>query len=98
MSERSIHRVTAASLALAVSLGACDTVPNPAWTAPGWYLEQPRLVEAAGPQFLGGPFSYDQCEVERLKTQIPTRLLCINEKIPPGSFGPYYLATPAPPA
>jgi len=87
-----------AVLLLAVSpsllLGACEsrsTSPTLAYTSPGWYLERPRLALAMGPQIFAGPFTYDQCEVERLKFDPPTaeRLLCIHEYTKPGPFGPY---------
>ena len=96
MSERSVHRATAvfSALVLAASLGAC--AGTTAWTAPGWSLEMPRPLFAAGPQIFGGPFSYDQCEAERLKATTPDRMLCIREMVHPGSVGPYSPAAPAP--
>ena len=87
-----------AVLLLAVSpsllLGACEsrsTSPTLAYTSPGWYLERPRLALAMGPQIFAGPFTYYQCEVERLKFDPPTaeRLLCIHEYTKPSRFGPY---------
>jgi hypothetical protein len=85
-----------AVLSLAVSpalwLGACEsTSPNLAYTTPGWYLERPRPMLVKGPEIFVGPFSYDQCEVERLKFDPPTaqRLLCIRELTKPGPYGPY---------
>ena len=87
-----------AVLLLAVSpsllLGACEsrsTSPTLAYTSPGWYLERPRLALAMGPQIFAGPFTYDQCEVERLKFDPATaqRLLCIHEYTNPGKYGPY---------
>ncbi|MFI4998733.1 MAG: hypothetical protein ACHQK9_02535 [Reyranellales bacterium] len=91
MSERSIHRAPAvlATLALVVSLGACNPSPNPAWTASGWYLEQPRLLLVSGPVIFSGPFSYDQCEAERMKATTPDSMYCMNEKVAPGPTGPY---------
>jgi hypothetical protein len=81
-----------AVLLLAISLGACDrTSPNVAYTSPGWYLERPRPLVTRGPEIFAGPFTYDQCEVERLKFDPPTaqRLLCIKELTKPGPAGPY---------
>ncbi len=89
MSERSVHRATAvlSAVALAATLGAC-TGPTE-WTTPGWYLELPRPLFIAGPQIFAGPFSYDQCEEERLKATTPDRMLCIREMVKPGPVGPY---------
>ena len=73
-------------------LGACASrSPILAYTAPGWYLERPRLVLAKGPEIFAGPFTYDQCEAERTKFDPATavRLLCIHEYTKPGPNGPY---------
>jgi hypothetical protein len=82
-----------AVLSLAVSLAACDRRSDPAiaYTAPGWYLERPRITLVLGPEIFAGPFTYDQCEVERLKFDPATaqRLLCIHEYTNPGKYGPY---------
>ena len=86
-----------AILSLAISpslmLGACQekTSPSLAYTTPGWYLERPRIVMVRGPEIFAGPFTYDQCEAERLKFDPPTaqRLLCIKELTRPGPYGPY---------
>jgi hypothetical protein len=90
MSKRSKQQAIAAlsAFVLASLLGAC--AGNSAdWTAPGWYLEQPRLAVATGPQLFGGPFSYEKCELERLKAIAAERMLCINEKVKPPLSGPY---------
>jgi hypothetical protein len=42
-----------------------------------------------GPEIFGGPFTYEQCEAERLKWDTAWRLLCINEKTQPGPYGPF---------
>jgi hypothetical protein len=81
MPVRSIFVV--ASLALAASLGGCATSVNQAYTTPGWYLEQPRQGVMTYPAYIAGPFSYETCEVERLKTPRPDRLLCTNWKAKP---------------
>ncbi len=81
-----------AALSLAMSLGACvSSSPLVAYTTPGWYLERPRIVLVKGPEIFAGPFTYDQCEAERLKFDAPTaqRLLCIKELTQPGPYGPY---------
>jgi hypothetical protein len=86
-----LKRVLAA-LSLAISLAACaSSSPQVAYTTPGWYLERPHIVVAKGPEIFAGPFTYDQCESERLKFDPPTaeRLLCIKELTRPGPFGPY---------
>jgi hypothetical protein len=85
-----------AGLVLATTLGACGSRgPDVAYTSPGWYLERPRLLLAAGPEIFAGPMTYDACEAERTKFEYATasRLLCINEKMKPGPYGPY---TPSP--
>ena len=80
-------------LSLAVLLGACaeSTRPAVAYTVPGWYLERPRLILVRGPEIFAGPFTYEQCESERLKLSPATaeRLLCIHEYTNPGTFGPW---------
>ncbi len=87
-----------AGLALTTALGACGGHgPDQAYTSPGWYLERPRLLLVSGPEIFAGPFSYDACEAERLKYDTATRLLCINEKMKPGPYGPY-TSTPSPSA
>ena len=81
-----------AVLLLAISLGACASrSPRVAYTSPGWYLERPRPVMVMGPEIFAGPFTYDQCEVERLKFDPATaqRLLCNRELTRPGVNGPY---------
>jgi hypothetical protein len=82
-----------AILSLAISLGACNSARNPdvAYTSPGWYLERPRIILVRGPEIFAGPFTYDQCEAERLKFDTPTaeRLLCMHELTNPGTFGPW---------
>jgi len=82
-----------AALSLALALGACAkaTSPQVAYTTPGWYLERPRPVVIMGPEIFAGPFTYEQCEAERLKFDPPTaqRLLCIKELTKPGPYGPY---------
>ena len=81
-----------AVLLLAIALGACASrSPRVAYTSPGWYLERPRPVMVMGPEIFAGPFTYDQCEVERLKFDPATaqRLLCNRELTRPGVNGPY---------
>jgi len=86
-----------AVLSLAVSpsllLGACEerTSPNVAYTTPGWYLERPRPLLVMGPEIFAGPFTYEQCEGERLKFDPATAqgLFCMKELTRPGPDGPY---------
>lgn len=87
MSERSNHRALKvfAGLALIAGVAACG---GDVWTAPGWYLERPRILVVGGTELLSGPHSYEQCEAERLKARLPDELLCLNERVKPGSFGP----------
>ena len=79
--------------ALPSLMGACTerTRPAVAYTVPGWYLERPRLIMLRGPEIFAGPFTYDQCETERLKFAPATaeRLICIHELTNPGTFGPW---------
>ena len=81
-----------AVLSLALSLVACESrSPRVAYTSPGWYLERPRPILVMGPEIFAGPFTYDQCEAERLKFDPPTaqRLLCIRALTRPDTNGPY---------
>lgn len=66
----------AAGLALAMTVSGCATSVDQAWTAPGWYLELPRGLVLAGPAYLAGPYSYEECETDRLKAPRPERLTC----------------------
>jgi hypothetical protein len=95
MSKRSIL----AGLALVLTLAGCASPGGQvAYTGPGWYLERPRLLLVTGPEIFAGPFTYEGCELERMKWETANRLLCINEKAPPGRYGPYDRPVPAPPA
>jgi hypothetical protein len=86
MSKRSV----AAGLGLVLALGACTSrSPLIAYTSPGWYLERPRLLLVSGPEIFAGPFTYEQCEAERVKFETSSRLLCIMEKTRPSAYGPY---------
>ena len=76
-------------LVLTVGLGACSKGPSTAWAGPGWYLELPYTVIAGGPAVYGGPFSYDACEVERLKKTGSERFMCVNELKQPQKYGLY---------
>ena len=78
---RSIFVVT--GLALTAALGGCATSVEDAWTAPGWYLEQPRALVMAHPAYLAGPYSYEECETYRLKAPRPDRLMCTNRRAKP---------------
>src|SRR5262245_57532210 len=85
--------------ALICALGGCaDYSPKVAYTTPGWYLERPRLFVPSGPEIFAGPFTYEQCEAERVKVpdESARRLLCIQEKSKPGPFGPYSASVSTP--
>jgi hypothetical protein len=86
-----------AGLVLATTLGACSGSrgPNVAYTSPGWYLERPRLLLVSGPEIFAGPMSYEACEAKRVEFETSPRMLCINEKMKPGPFGPYTSTPPA---
>jgi hypothetical protein len=81
MPIRSIFVV--AGLALAAGLGGCATSVDQAWTAPGWYLELPRQGVYAYPAYIAGPYSYEECEIDRLKAPRPDRLLCNRRMVKP---------------
>lgn len=70
-------------LASGVALAGCAPSVNEAYTSPGWYLELPRPLVLTYPGYVAGPFSYEECEVERLKASAPDRLLCTNRKVKP---------------
>lgn len=86
-----------AGLIVATTLGACSGSrgPNVAYTGPGWYLERPRFLVATGPEIFAGPMSYEACEAKRVEFETSMRMLCINEKMRPGPFGPYTSTPPA---
>jgi hypothetical protein len=86
-----------AGLVMATTLGACggSRGPNVAYTGPGWYLERPRLLLVSGPEIFAGPMTYDACEAKRVEFETSVRMLCINEIMKPGPFGPYTSKPPA---
>lgn len=87
-----VMRSILVGLALATVLGACaERMPLAAYKGPGWYLERPRMLLVTGPEIFAGPFTYEQCEAERVKFDDATakRLLCIQEKSRPGNHGPF---------
>jgi hypothetical protein len=83
MPVRSIFRVSSLVLFAGLSLGACATNVDQAYTTPGWYLERPRQGGMVYPAYIAGPFSYETCEVERLKLGYPENLLCTNWRAKP---------------
>jgi hypothetical protein len=102
MSFPSIRRLAlcVAALSLAAGFGGCaegGTKPAwgpgvaAAWTAPGWYLEKPYLLVLGGPKYFGGPFSYDECEEQRIRLpkETATDMLCIRENRRPEVYGAY---------
>ncbi|MBN9088104.1 MAG: hypothetical protein J0J01_14435 [Reyranella sp.] len=81
-----------AGLGLIVAAGGCASrTGQVAYTTPGWYLERPRFMLVTGPEVFAGPFTYEQCEAERVKFPDETAksLLCIQEKTRPGPYGPF---------
>lgn len=76
-----------AGLVVLPALAACEHRQT-AYTGPGWYLERPRPTVTLGPEIFKGPFSYDQCEIERKKLP-PTvdNLICNRELAQPGPLG-----------
>jgi hypothetical protein len=91
MSKR-VLAVLSLAMLFGLSLAACENrSPRVAYTSPGWYLERPRPILVMGPEIFAGPFTYDQCEVERLKFDPPTaqRLVCNRELTKPGPDGPF---------
>ena len=92
-----VKRLILAGLVLATTLGACggSRGPNVAYTGPGWYLERPRFLLPTGPEIFAGPMSYEACEAKRVEFETSPRMLCINEKMKPGPFGPYTSTPPA---
>lgn len=93
MSFGAVRRVgiSVVSLSLAAGLGACSPVSGMyrAWNGPGWYLERPYMIVSAGPQYLGGPYTYDKCEEERIRIPADTRqdLVCVLENKRPDRSG-----------
>jgi hypothetical protein len=94
------HLAVCVVLSLAACLGACaegGTKPAwgpgvaAAWTGPGWYLEKPYLLVLGGPKYYGGPFSYDDCEEQRIRlpAETATQMLCIRENRRPEVYGAY---------
>jgi len=70
---------------LAAAVTACASSLNLSqnYTAPGWYLEKPRPLLPEETRYIAGPFSYDDCEAERLKTRMPELYLCNREIVRP---------------
>ena len=92
-----VKRPIFAGLLLAATLGACSGSrgPSVAYAGPGWYLERPRMLLVSGPEIFAGPMSYEACEAKRVEFDTAARLLCINEKMKPGPYGPYTTTPPA---
>lgn len=87
-----------AGLVLATALGACSggsRGPDVAYTGPGWYLERPRFLLVTGPEIFARPMTYEACEAKRVEFETSVRMLCINEKMKPGPYGPYTSKPPA---
>jgi hypothetical protein len=93
MSFPSIDRpaVCVAVLALVAVSAACTPTPSihESWTGPGWYLQKNNLIQYSGNSYLGGPWTYDKCEEERIKQppETATQLLCVRENRRPDRFG-----------
>jgi len=93
MSVPSIRRlaVCLATLSPILGLGACGPGVNQAWTGPGWYLQKPYTTVLGGPEYFGGPFSYEKCEEERIRlpAETATQMLCVRENRKPERYGFY---------
>jgi hypothetical protein len=92
MIKRSLLAGLGPVLALVLSLGGCGICPRSAaiaYTTPGWYLERPQLIVTSGPEIFAGPFTYEQCENERVKFETARNLLCVMEKTKPPAQGPF---------
>jgi hypothetical protein len=93
MSFPSLGRPAAciAALSLAAVSAACTPSPSvsQSWTGPGWYLQKNNLIQLSGNTYLGGPWTYDKCEEERIKQppETATQLLCVRENRRPDVFG-----------
>jgi hypothetical protein len=83
MSVRSSFRVSTLVLLAGVAIGGCAPGVEKAYAGPGWYLEMPRQGRLAYPTYIAGPFSYEECEIARLKAPRPDRLLCDQWKTNP---------------
>ena len=58
---------------------------------------RPRLLLVSGPEIFAGPMSYEACEAKRVEFETSARMLCINERMKPGPYGPYTSTPPAKP-
>lgn len=91
MSFRSVCWAWAPIAGLSLAIGACSPTQGTyrAWDGAGWYLQRPYLIVAGGPQYLGGPYSYDKCEEERIKlpAETATQMLCVRENRRPERYG-----------
>ena len=92
MVKQSVLAGPGLALGLVLALGGCGSGPRSpavAYTSPGWYLERPRLILSSGPEIFAGPFTYEQCENERVKFETARNLLCVMEKTKPPTQGPF---------
>ncbi|MGD9881155.1 MAG: hypothetical protein AB7F22_33135 [Reyranella sp.] len=78
-------------LAPALGLAGCGPSVSQAWNGPGWYLQKPYLTVLGGPEYFGGPYTYDKCEEERIKlpAETATQMLCVRENRKPERYGFY---------
>ena len=74
-----------------LGLGGCGPSVSQAWNGAGWYLQKPYLTVMGGPEYFGGPYTYDKCEEERIKlpAETATQMLCVRENRKPDRFGFY---------
>lgn len=76
---------------LSLAATACSPTPGTyhAWDGAGWYLQKPYLIVAAGPQYFGGPYTYQKCEEERIKLpeETATQMVCMRENRKPERYG-----------
>ena len=49
------------------------------------------MLVLGGPKYFGGPYSYDECEEQRIRLpkETATQMLCIRENRKPEVYGAY---------
>ena len=92
--RRVAFRPLAAGLSVvapALGLAGCGPSVSQAWNGPGWYLQKPYMTVLGGPAYVGGPYTYDKCEEERIRlpAETATQMLCVRENRKPDRYGFY---------